>query len=69
MYDVLVIGTGIAGLSVVADSLSAIKYARVKCIRDADGVVVDYEVEGDFPSTATTTTGWTASHRSWWIPL
>ena len=41
--------TGIAGLSVVADSLSAIKYARVKCIRDADGVVVDYEVEGDFP--------------------
>ena len=41
--------TGIAGLSVVADSLSAIKYTRVKCIRDADGVVVDYEVEGDFP--------------------
>ena len=41
--------TGIAGLSVVADSLSAIKYARVKCIRDADGIVVDYEVEGDFP--------------------
>ena len=41
--------TGIAGLSVVADSLSAIKYARVKCIRDENGVVVDYEVEGDFP--------------------
>ena len=41
--------TGIAGLSVVADSLSAIKYAKVKCIRDEDGVVVDYEVEGDFP--------------------
>ena len=40
---------GIAGLSVAADSLSAIKYARVKCIRDADGIVVDYEVEGDFP--------------------
>ncbi len=41
--------TGIAGLSVVADSLSAIKYAKVKCIRDEDGVVTDYEVEGDFP--------------------
>ena len=41
--------TGIAGLSVVADSLSAIKYAKVKCIRDEDGIVVDYEVEGDFP--------------------
>ena len=41
--------TGIAGLSVVADSLSAIKYAKVKAIRDENGVVVDYEVEGDFP--------------------
>lgn len=41
--------TGIAGLSVVADSLSAIKYARVKTIRDENGIVVDYEVEGDFP--------------------
>ena len=41
--------TGIAGLSVVADSLSAIKYAKVKCIRDENGIVVDYEVEGDFP--------------------
>lgn len=41
--------TGVAGLSVVADSLSAIKYAKVKVIRDADGVAVDYEVEGDFP--------------------
>ncbi len=41
--------TGIAGLSVVADSLSAIKYARVKTIRDENGIVVDYEVEGDYP--------------------
>ena len=41
--------TGIAGLSVVADSLSAIKYAKVKCIKDEDGVVVDYETEGDYP--------------------
>ncbi|MGN1133156.1 MAG: formate C-acetyltransferase [Oscillospiraceae bacterium] len=41
--------TGIAGLSVVADSLSAIKYAKVKCIRDEDGIVVDYQIEGDFP--------------------
>ena len=41
--------TGIAGLSVVADSLSAIKYAKVKAIRDENGVVVDYEVEGNFP--------------------
>ena len=41
--------TGIAGLSVVADSLSAIKYAKVKTIRDENGIVVDYETEGDFP--------------------
>lgn len=41
--------TGIAGLSVVADSLSAIKYAKVKPVRDNDGIVVDYEIEGDFP--------------------
>ena len=41
--------TGIAGLSVVADSLSAIKYAKVKAIRDEDGIVTDYEVEGNFP--------------------
>ena len=40
---------GIAGLSVVADSLSAIKYAKVKVIRDETGMAVDYEVEGDFP--------------------
>ena len=41
--------TGIAGLSVVADSLSAIKYAKVKAIRDEDGIAVDYEIQGDFP--------------------
>ncbi len=40
---------GIAGLSVVADSLSAIKYAKVKTIRDDTGLVVDYEIEGDYP--------------------
>ena len=41
--------TGIAGLSVVADSLSAIKYAKVKVLRNEAGIAVDYEVEGDFP--------------------
>lgn len=40
---------GIAGLSVVADSLSAIKYANVKVIRNQDGLAVDYQIEGDFP--------------------
>ena len=40
---------GIAGLSVVADSLSAIKYAKVKVIRDETGLAVDYQVEGEFP--------------------
>ena len=41
--------TGIAGFSHVVDSLSAIKYARVKTVRDEDGLVTDYVVEGDFP--------------------
>ena len=41
--------TGIAGFSVAADSLSAIKYGKVKTIRDENGVVVDFEVEGEFP--------------------
>ena len=45
--------TGIAGLSVVADSLSAIKYAKVKPIRDENGIAVDFEIEGDFLNTVT----------------
>ncbi|MFG1605232.1 formate C-acetyltransferase [Actinoplanes sp. NPDC049265] len=42
--------TGIAGLSIAADSLSAIKHAHVKVLRDADGLAVDYAVDGDFPA-------------------
>lgn len=41
--------TGIAGFSHVVDSLSAIKYATVRCVRDEDGMIVDFETEGDFP--------------------
>ena len=52
LHDRQVIRTmacGIAGLSVVADSLSAIKYAKVKVIRDETGLAIDYKVEGDYP--------------------
>ena len=42
--------TGVAGLSVVADSLSAIKYAEVKAIRDEAGIIVDFEINGEFPT-------------------
>ena len=48
-YERIQMALRVAGLSVVADSLSAIKYAKVKAIRDEDGIVVDYETEGDFP--------------------
>ena len=43
------IAFGIAGIAIAADSLSAIKYAKVKPIRDENGLAVDFEVEGDFP--------------------
>lgn len=43
------LATGIAGFSVAVDSLSAIKYAKVKPIRDEDGVAIDFEIEGDYP--------------------
>ncbi|MBO6070617.1 MAG: formate C-acetyltransferase [Succinivibrionaceae bacterium] len=52
LYDIDIkrtLGCGVAGLSVAADSLSAIKYAKVKPIRDEFGVAVDFEIEGDFP--------------------
>ncbi len=53
LHDINILRTeacGIAGLSVVADSLSAIKYAKVKVIRNEAGLAVDYEIEGDYPA-------------------
>ena len=53
LHDSTVLRTmacGIAGLSVVADSLSAIRYATVQPVRDEHGLVVDYVIEGDFPT-------------------
>lgn len=53
LHDPVVLRTmacGIAGLSVATDSLSAVKFSRVKVIRNADGLAVDYAVEGDYPS-------------------
>jgi len=53
LHDLEILRThacGIAGLSVVADSLSAIKYAKVKTIRNAEGLVIDYEIEGEYPA-------------------
>lgn len=53
LHDISILRTeacGIAGLSVVADSLSAIKYSKVKIIRNEAGLAVDYEIEGDYPA-------------------
>lgn len=53
LHDINILRTqacGIAGLSVVADSLSAIKYAKVKAIRNEAGLAVDYEIEGEYPA-------------------
>jgi formate C-acetyltransferase len=53
LHDINILRTeacGIAGLSVVVDSLSAIKYAKVKVIRNEAGLAVDYEIEGDYPA-------------------
>ena len=53
LHDINILRTeacGIAGLSVVADSLSAIKHAKVKVIRNETGLAVDYEIEGDYPA-------------------
>ena len=44
-----IMGFGVAGLSIIADSLSAIKYAEVKPIRDEEGMIIDFEIKGDYP--------------------
>ena len=65
LHDVDILRTeacGIAGLSVVADSLSAIKYAKVKA-RNEDGLAVDYEIEGDYPAFEIMMTGGSDSCR------
>lgn len=59
---------GIAGLSVAADSLSAVEHARVKVFRDATGLAVDFRTEGSSRPTATTTTAPTASPSASWSP-
>ena len=61
--------TGIAGLSVVADSLSAIKYARVKPLQDENGVAVDFEIRGDFPKYGNNDDRETALPSWWFRPL
>ena len=58
-------GCGIAGLSIVADSLAAIKYAKVTPVRDETGLVVDYVTEGDFPIYGNATTALTTSRPRW----
>ena len=59
---------GIAGMSCMADSLSAIKYAKVRCVRDPEtGLITDFEIEGRVTRpSATTTTAWTPSPTSRW---
>ena len=60
---------GMAGLSVVADSLSAIRYAKVRVVRDETGLVTDYQTEGSSRSSAITITGWTNWLRGWRVRL
>ncbi len=63
-YDPLrTMAFGMAGMSVVSDSLSAMRYAKVECIRDETGLVTDYQTEGDFLNLATTTIALTSLPR------